>query len=667
MTIKKRTLVISTVIVVIAVAATIALVFTKQQHSDTSIDTSALNDLPTKDNSTVDVSHLDPKLVAPTNSWLSGMVLQKDPKAVFPLPLSFKPSNNGFSYSLPQVTTTAKLITAPHSPAVELSIDDATAYALTRYDKLSGTLTYRSGDAKLATTTLSEGSPYIFTTALSDINLTVKNANNATLDGSGYARFKVGTSDYVIYAGQGARITKQDASLRISAPKNSIVTAYALASGADDPLKPYASNVLESVSVNHSNSSLKSTTTFTLKTRNNQPTVYGSLPHQNVNGNDQLDTNYATLYGQMKLYATREISYDVPLVEHSNELDMSAISSDQKRLLGEQLNKDVASLTITKDDTYFGGKELYKAANLLSVAHQIDDTQSTKAAQAKLKVGLEQWLTDNKNLTRTKRYFYYDPSLASVVGETAAFGSEDANDHHFHYGYFIYAASILAKYDSEFASEYGSQVNVLVADIASPSGSSKLPQLRNYDPYMGHSWAAGLAPFDDGNNQESSSEAINAWNAFAMWADTTRNNSLNNQAAWMLSNEIHSAESYWTGFDRSQAPYKSFDYSVIALNWGGKREYNTFFSPEPNAMLGIQLIPMNPTMKKLPTDHARIVTNISGAIKNDNYDVQFGDYILMYESLVNREKAFEGAQKLPDANIDDSNTRTYMYAWILSR
>ena len=58
---------------------------------------------------------------------------------------------------------------------------------------------------------------------------------------------------------------------------------------------------------------------------------------------------------------------------------------------------------------------------------------------------------------------------------------------------------------------------MLVRDIANPSKEDPFfPQHRHKDWYMGHSWASGLAvpggkPNFLGRNQESTSEAVNAW------------------------------------------------------------------------------------------------------------------------------------------------------------
>ena len=65
-------------------------------------------------------------------------------------------------------------------------------------------------------------------------------------------------------------------------------------------------------------------------------------------------------------------------------------------------------------------------------------------------------------------------------------------------------------------------VNLLIRDIASPDPDDPMfPSIRCFDLYAGHSWASGHAKFADGNNQESSSESMNAWYAMMLWGEVT--------------------------------------------------------------------------------------------------------------------------------------------------
>ena len=43
------------------------------------------------------------------------------------------------------------------------------------------------------------------------------------------------------------------------------------------------------------------------------------------------------------------------------------------------------------------------------------------------------------------------------------------NDHHFHFGYFVYAASVIAKTDSNWVNTYGDAVLSLIRDYSNPA------------------------------------------------------------------------------------------------------------------------------------------------------------------------------------------------------
>ena len=66
--------------------------------------------------------------------------------------------------------------------------------------------------------------------------------------------------------------------------------------------------------------------------------------------------------------------------------------------------------------------------------------------------------------------------------------------------------------------------------------------------------------------------------------------------------EAASALAYWTDFPLDDPLYEGFDHTVTSLVWGGKRDYATWFSAEPAAMLAILLIPVSPSSDHLAGD-----------------------------------------------------------------
>jgi endoglucanase Acf2 len=259
----------------------------------------------------------------------------------------------------------------------------------------------------------------------------------------------------------------------------------------------------------------------------------------------------------------------------------------------------------------------------------------------------------------------HDPRIGGVVGREASYGSDQFNDHHFHYGYLLYAAAVAVEDRPALGKRIGPVVDLLAADIASPTAAKGIPALRVYDPWAGHSWASGYAPFADGNNQESTSEAVNAWNGLALWAQARGRTDLRRTAEWLLANEAAAAKTFWLDPDLSAFP--AFRHSFVSLVWGGKRDSATWFSADPAAKLAIQLIPMSPASGYLRTSRAAMRADLAEA--RSSRTGLFADYLLMYEVLAGGSKAsaLRRLAALPATQVDGADSKAYAAAWILAR
>jgi endo-1,3(4)-beta-glucanase len=129
---------------------------------------------------------------------------------------------------------------------------------------------------------------------------------------------------------------------------------------------------------------------------------------------------------------------------------------------------------------------------------------------------------------RQKYPLVYENAWGGVVSSAsyatgnpgADFGNTYYNDHHFHYGYFIYCAAVIAHLDPSWIAANKAYVNTLVRDVANPSAKDQFfPVWRNFDWYHGHSWAHGLFEVFDGKDQESSSEDVMHVYAIKMWGE----------------------------------------------------------------------------------------------------------------------------------------------------
>jgi endo-1,3(4)-beta-glucanase len=621
--------------------------------------------LPAKSVGKVPAMRLAAGLTPPTNRWFSGLVFGEKPLPVFPLPLSFALTDSGFTFGLPTVTTTPNTITAGNAPLVTVDAG-ATKSQITAYDDASVTVAQldRSGKA-VGSTVIAEGSPLVSFTAAK--KLTLRLGQPFTSAGKDVWSTKVGDTTY------GLRTTGTVAQDKTSLALDKDATAVWFPVPTDGSLSAVAAHAtpLRSVSLGYSAGAKTAKTTLSYHAAGSADSLIATLPHQQKTMTTPACSlgSYPSAYGTMTLCAGKSLAWTTPLIAASDKLDLSGLDQSQKDELRASLAQDVQTNAALPADTYFGGKGLYRLANLVTIAGQLGDTGVEKSASATLATALRQWTDPTRCKNQTANCFVYDPKVKGIVGLTASFGSDEFNDHNFHYGYFLYAASVAAAHDAKLRTEITPVINLLAADLASSGASKYFPDRRGFDAYSGHSWASGYSPFADGNNLESSSEAVSAWNGLALWSGVSGNAPLEKEALWMLSAEAASGKAYWTDFAATDPVYKGYQHSVVSLNWGGKRDYSTWFSAEANAKLGIQLIPMSPAAGYLAGDPSRITKNVAEATTG-GYSVQFGDYLLMYSALGGADQAktaLATARQLPEKFIDDGNSRTYLLAWIMSR
>jgi endo-1,3(4)-beta-glucanase len=622
---------------------------------------SAVSDIPHRSVAPMPAARLAKNLIPPTNQWFSGLVFGSTPQPVFPLPLSFGLTNSGFAFGVPTVTTSADTIAGGFLPAINVDNGSASS-TITHYDSASVTIEQRARDGQpIGSVVIAEGSPVVSYTALRDGEVTLA----TPFDGSG--RVRVATAASSRY---GLVTTGAVTGTHLQLAKGQTAALFAIPAGADPVQFASHVSILTGVSMTYAVGATQVTTSLHYQSRGTA--LVAAMPHQIAglqNPSSCSLGSYPSIYGTLELCAGSDLSWTSPKNEPETTLDLSTLTGSEKNELQTQLATDIRATKALPPDSYFGGKALFRLANILMLAHQLNDTTAAADAQTKLDPGLVKWADPKGCSTRATECFVYDTAVKGVVGLKASFGSEQFNDHAFHYGYFLYAAGIAARYEPSLTRRIQPVIDLLAADIGTGSKSTNFPTRRVFDAYAGHSWASGYAPFADGNNQESSSEAINAWNGLALWGTATGNQQLTTEATWMLSAEASSAKAYWTNFPRTAAVYSGYQHSVVGINWSGKRDYATWFSADANAKLGIQLIPMSPISTYLAGDPNRIAENITAAAPA-GYAVQFGDYMLMYSALESGRQASEAlgsARSLPARFIDDANSRSYLLAWIMSR
>ncbi|WP_416405900.1 glycosyl hydrolase [Curtobacterium sp. LFS084] len=606
-------------------------------------------------------------LLPPTNRWFSGLVFGDAPQPVFPSPISWQVTDDGFAAGLPVVSATEKTIAGGATQQVGLDLG-ATSTEVSAYDAVSVTVEHRRGATVLGHTVLAEGSPLVTYTAARAGTVTT----TAPIDATGT---RTGT---VTSGGRTWQLVVRDGTIDGDAVALSAGGSIVLLPVPDDATAAQtdrlvgAARPLTGVALGRSASPGQQHTTLTYDFGSDDPGVLVPQPGQGTTGLDCTGLYYDTVQGAAPVCTGTALRLAVDTVEPSDTLDVSGLSSADRSTLVAQVRVDASTVNASSyaADSYAGGKDLSRVANLYRLATELDLPSVASTLKTSVVDELDQWFDAAGCGARTARCFAYDPTVHGLVGQEASFGSDEFNDHHFHYGYILSAAAVLAADDPALVSRWRTVADLVAADIASPEATASFPQLRVYDPYAQHSWASGFSPFADGNNQESSSEAVSAWNGVALWGAVSGSSSLESVGTWLLSNEAASARRDVLDPDLSAFP--EFRHEVVSLTWGGKRDHATWFSAAAAAPAGIELIPMPAVARSYVAagGAAQIRRVLAEAVPDGRYDVQFGDYLLMYRALASRSEAraaLGAARDLPDAVVDSANSRSYMLAWIMAR
>jgi endo-1,3(4)-beta-glucanase len=186
----------------------------------------------------------------------------------------------------------------------------------------------------------------------------------------------------------------------------------------------------------------------------------------------------------------------------------------------------IMSEAIPQESMYYAGKALARLAMIVWVIQDvIVNTAVAASGLEKLKTEIAKFVANQQ-----RNPLYYDDSWKGVVSRAgftdpgADFGNTYYNDHHFHFGYFVYTAAVIAYLDPTWLTQGDNKAwtNMLVKDFAESDYNGRdYPFSRSFDWWHGHSWAKGLFESADGKDQESTSEDGFASFAIKMWGKVT--------------------------------------------------------------------------------------------------------------------------------------------------
>lgn len=299
-----------------------------------------------------------------------------------------------------------------------------------------------------------------------------------------------------------------------------------------------------------------------------------------------------------------------------------------------------------------------------------------------LKLELEDWFSAERDgELDTQRYFVYDAQWSTLLGMEEAFASHHLlNDHHFHYGYFVWAAAEICLVDPAWchAENYGPIVELLIRDYAAESEDLLFPPLRNFDLANGFSWASGAVNIVRGNNNESTSEAANAYGAIVLYGLATGNDALVERGLYLHASTSAAFWEYWNNIDGYREPGTAgdnfpFGYNKLTTSiiWGDGAVFSTWFSPLVAHILGIQGLPSNTlTMHVgLYADYMRDYVALGLSESSNGKPSGLGaeewrDLWWNLWALVDAEAAIADYETVADYTPEAGETKAHTFHWL---
>lgn len=494
------------------------------------------------------------------------------------------------------------------------------------YSDGSVTVQWNSGNTPVMEATFVHGSPYAYFTVLKgNLKLLTKAADGGE-KGIFYQQGNTlgvwtnvaGNGNYFLITGHDTTHFSNANTNTIGIVNNSKRITVTLLPTASTPSTAmvqdfiqYATQPVDKVNINYSVNRSNNKVTVTHQYLFNNVavnTMAGMLPMAWKNST-QATSPYKvrSARGVTKFAATKTFSYTIPFVGVLPYLPANIGDYDNHQLttLVTEFVNQGASHWNSATDTYWAGKNYGKVAELAAIARSIGMTAEADQLINWLKAELQDWFRANSNGSfDTTKYFSYDSNWNTLLGYDESFGAQQQlNDHHFHYGYFVRAAAEICRVDASWCSNtnYGPMVELLIRDYAAARDDAMFPYLRNFDPANGFSWASGHANFVLGNNNESTSEAANAYGAMILYGQITRNKAITDRGIYLHASSTAAYWEYWNNLDRFRGltgDYDNFDAAypkmTTSIIWGNGHVFSTWFSGAYAHILGIQGLPLSP-------------------------------------------------------------------------
>jgi endoglucanase Acf2 len=576
------------------------------------------------------------KRAAPTNQWYSTLAFSAKPEAIFVQPITVKAVPGGLEFALPtkEAVTSVRQdveIRYPHRDPLLISpiaFEPGRALLANADDWSIDISMARGSDTML--TTVARGHPFAsMRVSRGDLRIRLPAGGERLHSGADprVLAVRVGSKVYAMFGPTGVAwdpVSPTEWIARLPAGKGYLSVA-GLPDDKSETLAlftrhAYAFITRTRVDWRYDEAASRVETTFSATTQvmegpDNGP-LLGLYPHQwfrNTSVESRLGPTFATVRGPLRLLAASQftvskryngfVPYWPPIKESARLAQLQDVMDKDFSTAGRELQREGRS-------AYWAGKGLLRTIKLAERFEQQGDLLRRDRLIEMTKKRMEEWLGGESS----RGYVQRDEAMGLVsIYPDEFFAVAEINDHHFWYGYWIRAAAEIALRDPSWISRdrWGGMIELLIADIAtSERGRADFPFLRNWDAYEAHTWANGIGVGEFGNNNESSSESINAWVGLILWGEITGNKSLRDLGIYLYTSEIEAINHYWFDIHRIVfAP--EYRNAEVSLLFGGMYQHNTWWTDDPRQIKGINLLPVTTAHTYLGRDPAFVKRNLA--------------------------------------------------------
>lgn len=642
----------------------------------------------------------DLKAPYPTHSFWFNMVLEEGAGPGILTPLAAKCLTEGVMFSYPAARRKVTTTTVSDYFQNDLGFGAAETYEghkVVAYDSLSVKFEYQYATGGQLTTHLVRGTPY-GTVVYDGLTPVIHHqwSNITAVNGAPAAGTTVSGSDFLIEGADGMRwklFTESDIELEVSenglamtatAPYSGVMrAAYSPTADFDAVLETYKGAYPVGGLWDYEVAGDYVTYTYNWTYEGTGPLLMGAIKHQSdILAND---TNfvqkaaYSSMKGPVDLIEGDfwTLSEKLPTITWTAPRNIT--DHHKIRQIQEQLAIDVAIKPPNDANPYFAGKVFARMARIALIAEEYNATNVQFEAIGVIEQYMDKWLQDDNGDS-----LVFETNWGGVVTALGLnswsndFGNGFYNDHHFHYGYFLYTLAVVIKMDPAYYTTNQKAIDFIMGDIATKEFDSPFfPHARHKDFYDFHSWAKGLFMAWDGKSQESSSEAVNAYYGLFLLGLALQEAGHEPEgitADWgrvLLAMELRGAHYYWqVHSDNGDIYDQYFAANKMVGQLGGTDAFcQTWFGDELQFIHGINLLPFTPITEEL-LPYSYILEEwpvLKTALNNSDLTPAWAGVMYLDYAIVDPEDAWGLMTALDDNSLDDGFSMANAMYWIATR